>query len=110
MLQAALEWARTAPVFTCRPAPDKSPLTRHGFTDASTVPREIHKMWRRNPNASIGVPTGKRSGFFAVDVDVDPSKEIDGRPHLEELERRNGKLPATRTVRSPRGGIHRYYA
>lgn len=106
----ALEYAeRSIPVFPCRHAPEKSPLTRRGFKDATTDPARVNAYWNQHRGASIGIPTGKGSGIFVVDVDFDPSKGIDGQPHLEELQRRNGKLPDTKTVRTPKGGLHLYF-
>ncbi len=99
--------ARGIPVFPCKPAPDKSPLTRHGFKDATTDPDRIGAWWREHPDASIGVPTGVK--FWVLDEDVDPEKGIDGCLALEELEMEHGELPRTYTVRTPRGGRHRYF-
>jgi hypothetical protein len=73
----------------------------HGFHDASTDPRKIHAWWNRWPGANIGMPTGKRSGVFVLDVD-----DLGA---LAELEAEIGKLPATWTVRTPSGGLHLYF-
>ncbi len=107
-LDAALWYAaRGIPVFPCRPAPDKSPLTRHGFQDATTDPEQIRAWWIEHPDASIGVPTGVR--FWVLDEDVAPDKGIDGRLALKGLEGEHGRLPDTYTVRTPRGGRHLYF-
>lgn len=77
----------------------KKPLIRDWPNKATTDPRRIHAWWSRWPDANIGMPTGERPGRFVVDVD---------RPEaLGELGR---ELPATRTVRTPRGGIHLYFS
>jgi len=89
------------PVFPCRHAPDKSPLTRRGFKDATTDLAKIHAYWNANPGASIGMPTGRASGIFVMDVD-----RLEA---LEELEKEHGKLPVTLIVRTPRGGWHIYF-
>ena len=69
MLQAALAHAaKGRPVFPCDPA-TKKPLTEHGFKDAVTDPALITKWWTKWPDAMIGMPTGKVSGVFAVDLD-----------------------------------------
>jgi putative DNA primase/helicase len=52
------------PIFPCKP--DKTPRTRNGFYNASTVLEQID-AWFLNSNSLIGVPTGGR--FFVVDVD-----------------------------------------
>jgi hypothetical protein len=54
----------------------------------------------------IGVPTGPRSGFWVLDVDVDQARGNDGRASLAELEAEHGKLPQTVSTRTPRGGLH----
>jgi len=55
------------PVFPCKQ--NKSPLTPHGFKDATTDLDIIEKHWNRHPNALIGVPTGAVSGLFVIDID-----------------------------------------
>lgn len=55
------------PVFPC--APDKKPLTKHGFKDASTDENQIRRWWAANPDALIGVPTGAASGLLVIDID-----------------------------------------
>lgn len=96
-------------MFPCKPSPDKSPLTEHGFKDASTDPRRINAYWNANPGASIGIPTGERSGLLVLDVDHEPGRGLYGFADLERLEREHGKLPRTLTARTPRGGEHRYF-
>ncbi len=88
-------------MFPCRPAPDKSPMTRRGFKDATTDPAKINAFWNANPGASIGMATGKESGAFVLDVDSLAA--------LEELEEEHGRLPETLTVRTPSGGLHAYF-
>ena len=91
--------ARGKPVFPCRHAPEKSPLTgRGGFHKATTDRRMVHGFWNANPGASIGVPTGERGGFFVLDVD-----------RMEALDELPGELPETLAVRTPRGGLHLYF-
>ena len=61
---------RGFPVFPCDPA-TKRPLTPHGFKDASTNPATVADFWSRHPAALVGMPTGKESGVFALDLDID---------------------------------------
>lgn len=84
-------------VFPCRPG-DKSPLTEHGFHDATTDVEQIERWWTASPDANIGIPT---AGLLVVD--------IDGRhnpwPGAERsLEISTGPLAVT-----PRGGSHRWF-
>ena len=66
------------PVFPCRSHAErvgdkilqiKSPLTIHGFKDASLNTEQIVAWWTQYPDALIGVPTGEPSLLFAIDVD-----------------------------------------
>lgn len=103
---------RGKPVFPCKP--DKSPhyirgILEHGALDATTDPAKVNAFWNAKPGASLGVPTGRESGFWVLDVDLDPARGIDGYLALDDLEKEHGKLPGTCTVRTPRGGQHRYF-
>src|SRR5215217_7518631 len=84
------------PVFPCKL--DKKPYTANGFKDATTSLERIAAWWKRWPKALIGVPTGKRSGIFVLDIDRLPA--------VAELA---GALPRTRTVMSLSGGRHFYF-
>ena len=116
--QAALSLARNGwPVFPCDHRVDlpgqkrcKRPLTPNGFKDATTDPVQIETWWRRWPDALIGVPTGPRSGIWAVDLDLDPDKGIDGPAAMARLEAEHGPLPETVETRTPRGGLHLLFA
>ncbi len=55
------------PVFPA--APDKSPLTAHGFKDASTDGRTIMAWCHDYPDSLPAVPTGRLSGLLVVDID-----------------------------------------
>lgn len=108
-LNAALNLAEQGvPVFPCRPAPDKSPLTGEGgFYNATTDPDQIEAWWTEYPDASFGEPTGER--YWVFDIDLKPDKGVDGYLALHDLEREHGKLPDTYTVGTPLGGEHRRY-
>lgn len=94
------------PVFPCV-AEGKRPLTKRGFHDASTNPRQITRWWARWPRANIGVPTGRASGLEVVDVDVHGA--IRGFAAFE-LSRREGLTDRWAAfVRTPSGGVHAYY-
>lgn len=53
-------------VFPC--GPDKTPLIKGGFKNASIDPVLIRQWWRKHPDALIGVPTGHK--FVVVDADL----------------------------------------
>jgi len=104
LLAAALGYAQKGKaVFPCKPG-KKTPLTEHGFKDATTDEAQIRKWWTENPQAWIGMPTGEANNLFVIDVDVK-----NGAPGLESLaalEEEHGKLPDTLTQTTASGGIH----
>jgi hypothetical protein len=110
MLDAALHYAvmLRIPVFPCNPD-DKRPFTLHGFKDASREETQIRAWWARFPEAMIGIPTGEISGAWVLDIDVDPTKGVNGFPLWSELIARNGEVPATLTSVTPRGGRHLFF-
>jgi hypothetical protein len=98
LIEAAVAYVgRGLPVFPCN---GKTPLTEHGFRDASTDTSTVLAWWARWPEANIGIPTGDRSGVDVIDVDT----QHGGLATLRELEQKHGKLPATVEVLTPSGG------
>ncbi len=105
LLQHALEYARRGwPVFPCDPT-TKKPLTRHGLKDATIDASTIRRWWGQFPDAMIAVTTGGKSGFWALDLDLDSEKGHDGIATLAAL----GTLPETITQTTPRGGVHSFF-
>jgi len=106
MLRAALAYAERFrfAVFPCRPR-QKTPLTEHGFKDASKDPAQIRKWWERWPDANIGIATGAISGVVVLDIDP----RHGGDDTLETLQAKHGKLLATPTVLTGGGGLHSYF-
>lgn len=105
MLAAALKYAeRGIPVFSCKK--DKTPLTAHGFKDATTDPDQIRKWWSHFPDASIGGVMGAVSGLDVLDVD--PAKG--GLESLRALETEHGILPkGTPRTKTGGGGMHIFF-
>jgi putative DNA primase/helicase len=93
--------AQGTPVFPCHH--DKRPCTQHGFKDATTEARQIAAWAAQWPDALVGVPTGKASGLFVLDVDVKGGK--DG---FRTLQEKGWSLPTTRTHRTKNGGGAHY--
>src|SRR5262249_33956109 len=110
VFEAALDYARCGiPVFPCNPI-DKSPLSSNGFKDATRDETQILAWWQQYPNAMIGVPMGPASGVWAIDLDIDPARKIDGKATLDQLIAQRGALPPTWTTITPRGGRHLIWA
>lgn len=89
--------AKGYPVFPLMP--DKRPHTSHGFKDATTDAIRIADWAKRWPDALVGVPTGKASGLFVLDVDVK-----NGKDGFETLMEKDWDLPVTRVHRTKNGG------
>ncbi len=103
-LETALSYAQDGwPVFPCSPE-TKAPLVARGLYAASTDPATIKSWWGRNPDAMIGVPTGKRAGVWVLDIDKGDT--VDGEAVLAELVAANTELPSTVVSQTPSGGRH----
>lgn len=64
---------------------------------------DIEEAWTRWPKANVGLATGEASGFWVLDIDPD------GMEAFGALIAEHGKLPETRTVKTPRGTWHYYF-
>ncbi len=90
LLYGAAGWR----VFPC--GPDKRPLTKHGFKDASADPRLIGGWWASGDhNIGFAIPDGM------LVLDFDPRN---GAPEPEEF-----FFHATQRVLTPAGGHHLYF-
>lgn len=87
---------------------EKTPLTPNGFKGATRFPRIIERWWSDWPYAAVGLPTGEKTGFFALDIDNKPGG-ANGFDWLAEMEAEHGPLPDTARVTSPNGGLHIYF-
>ncbi|ERI13542.1 ATPase [Ochrobactrum sp. EGD-AQ16] len=120
MLDVALSYtARNWPVFPCRAADEefvdedglieilatKTPLTSNGFRGATLNERIVRELWRRNPAAMVGVPTGAPIGAWVLDIDP----KHGGPDTLAALEAEHGALPATLTAETTSGGRHYFF-
>jgi hypothetical protein len=85
----------------------KTPVTLHGYQDATADPKRIDEMWRHRPAANIGIATGA-SGLVVIDTDV--KRGINGWESLGRCLERLGELPGpTRMASTPSGGGHLYF-
>jgi predicted P-loop ATPase len=67
---------------------------------------DIRRMFAMHPDANIGIPTGRVSGFFALDIDTLDGHANDGFASLDALEKQHGPLPDTLQAESPGGSRH----
>lgn len=106
---AACRLARVGfPVFPCRKG-GKEPATPHGFKDATTSIDRLAEWWAVSDDGTtrplnLGLPTGRPSGLWVLDVDGREGLETLGR-----LEQEHGPLPETVRVETPSGGVHFYF-
>ena len=108
ILNAALEYAaRGWPVFPI--SRTKSPLTPHGFKDASTDPEQIRRWWAQTPAANVAIRTGAASGLIVIDIDIDHDAGKFGDDSFREWIDENGAYIDTKTVVTGRGGKHLYF-
>jgi hypothetical protein len=104
-LIAALAYAAYGfDVFPC--AADKSPLTAHGFKDASRDPEVVSALWSRWRFAepALAVPA------HIVIVDLDRKDRRDG---IRDFERLAGHSPSdaeTPIATTPSGGLHLFFS
>ena len=85
----------------------KTPVTLHGYQDATTDPRRIDEMWQRCRTANIGIATGA-SGLVVIDIDC--KHGINGWEAFDDCLERLGELPGpTRMASTPSGGAHIYF-
>lgn len=80
----------------------KSPLTEHGFFEATQDLDQIYAWWRRWPDALAGVPTGGERRLVVLDYD-EPKADSAAR---EWLEAHTNELLTTRTHQTMSGGRH----
>src|SRR6266851_2303089 len=98
-----LNYARLGlPVFPCNR--DKSPMTPHGFKDATTIRKRITEWWDRWPKAMIGIPPGRESGIDVLNLDPKPNECIDGFEHVPQWKQLSPVI-----VETPSGGAHAYF-
>ncbi|MGB9798533.1 MAG: phage/plasmid primase, P4 family [Thermanaerothrix sp.] len=89
-------------------SPGKHPigaLVPRGFKDATIDLDQIAAWWMMQPEANVGIATGRESGLVVLDVDP----RHDGGATLLDLEAKFGRLPATLEALSGGGGRHLYF-
>lgn len=103
---AARAWAEAGfAVFPCASG-QKIPAVPGGLNAATTDLDQIDRWWSEHPDYNIGVsPSANDQPLFVLDVDPPLGADT-----LKALEQQHGKLPSTLTIRTPRGGLHYWFA
>jgi Bifunctional DNA primase/polymerase, N-terminal len=99
--------ARGWPVFPCQPG-RKIPATRRGHLDATIDPARIRDWFGGCPELNLAVATGA-PGPDVLDIDTDFATG-GGFPALRRLHAVGLIDGAAASVRTPRGGLHYYFA
>ncbi|MER9911685.1 bifunctional DNA primase/polymerase [Mesorhizobium sp. M0050] len=86
----------------------KTPLTSNGLRAATKNERIVREWWSRTPDAMIGIPTGKATGVWVLDLDRKPGVG-DGHDWLEDMESANEPLPHTGRATTMGGGTHLFF-
>ena len=106
ILQAALAYAAKGwPVLPCDPR-TKTPVTENGLHDATVDEAQIRTWWTQWPGAMIGARMGEPSGVWALDLDRDEEKDLNGFATFANLAQGKEPVPDTATNLTPRGGKH----
>src|SRR5262249_21014399 len=114
-LVAALDYAanRSWDVFPVPPGEKKSYKSAKHSGGANwgktRDPKQMRKDFTKWPDANVGLPTGRDSGFWVVETDTPKGHNVDGEASLRALEEKHGPLPETLMAESPSGSRHRYY-
>lgn len=84
----------------------KTPLTAHGFKDASADDAQIAQWWTANPDANVGLVTGATNHLFVLDIDFRDGNAVQSRDDLIE---QYGPIPDTCEVETG-SGRHVFFA
>jgi putative DNA primase/helicase len=88
-------------------SPGKHPIPSNGLKAATRDAVQIRQWWAANPNANLGIPTGRVNGLLVIDVDNGPDKH--GEENLMTLEGTLGRLPVTWESLTGGGGRHLFF-
>jgi hypothetical protein len=108
VLRQALALARNnLPIFPCHPG-TKIPTTPHGYRDATTDPAQIRDWFTGHPDRNLALPTGA-PGYDVLDIDQ-RGDAGNGFASLSRLREAGLLAAACRTIATPSGGLHYYFA
>lgn len=88
---------------------EKKSVTPSWKENATVDCQEIEAHMKQYPEHNMAVYTGK-SNLIVIDTDIKLEEGINGEENLQRFLTEQGlELPETLCVKTPRGGIHRYY-
>lgn len=85
-------------------SPGKHPFTKHGLKDASNDIEQIAALFNYRTDLNIGLLTGEKSGFFALDVDGRKG----GYESLDALFKTYGEFEPTVIIKTG-SGVHIWF-
>ena len=85
--------------------PGKHPSVEGGCNSATIDPKLVEQWFTQRKNPNIGIATGSKWGYFALDVDV----KSDGPANLATIEAERGTLPETVEEITGGGGRHKFF-
>jgi hypothetical protein len=103
MLEAALRYARLG--LAVIPLHGKRPFFQDWPDKATSDRTRIERWWTQEPEANVGIATGRKSNLFVVDIDVRGG----GQDSVEEWIHDHGQLPETWTDLTGGGGTHLFF-
>ena len=89
---------------TCENA-GKHPIPTNGFLDSTNDPNRLITMLEAGSEPNYGI-VWPESDDVVITMDVDGD---DWRERIDALKAKYGPLPATKTTRTPSGGLHLFY-
>src|SRR5438552_5467846 len=105
-LSAALDYCKRAwSVIPLEPQGKRPSVKGERYQSERPTSADARQWWRKEPNANVGIVTGRINKL--VVLDVDPAKG--GNQTLTDLEQEHGALPKTVSVRTGGGGQHFYF-
>ena len=112
-LREVIRVSKAVPIFPVRLVPKKLkggkvkirkiPACPNGFLDATHDEAQIRAWWKENPNAAVGMPTGRESGLWVLDLDV--KDNVNGADHFKDKD-----MPDTIMQTTVSGGQHMFFA
>jgi putative DNA primase/helicase len=113
MVERRGDWKCSCQLGLDCPASAKHPRTQIGLKEATTARHLIFDWWCKWPDANVGLLTGRKSGFFVVDIDP----KYGGDEALEDLQNYYKSLykedydplPKTLIANTGSGGQHIFF-